>query len=65
MRVDDRRLDGSAPPARATPPLWAPEAARGLRGASQELGILGAPACWRARSSMPPARAAPGSLVAR
>ena len=32
MRVDDRRLDGSAPPARATPPRWAPEAARSIIG---------------------------------
>ena len=39
MRVDDRRLDGSAPPARATPPRWAPEAARGARGGALELDL--------------------------
>ena len=39
MRVDDHRLDGSAPSARATPPRWAPEAARGARGGALELDL--------------------------
>ena len=39
MRVDDRRLDGSAPSARATPPRWAREAARGARGGAFELDL--------------------------
>ncbi len=39
MRVDDHRLDGSAPSARAKPPRWAPEAARGAQGGAFELDL--------------------------
>ena len=39
MRVDDHRLDGSAPSARAVPTLGTVEKARGARGGALELDL--------------------------